>query len=431
MGLPIRTTVIGCLLLKPFFCVACALLAFSTVYGQQGSGVVDFSQAISRTLEKNPTLQAQGYNVRAQEARVTQAGIKPKPELFVGVENVLGAGENDLFYAAQTTFSISWILERGVRQRRVEAARAGISVLETDTAISRLDAAAETARRYLDALVLQTRMTNAREGIRLAENAVEAIQLRVDAGSTPTAELARARAELARRELVLEDIEHELLSAYYRLGAQWGETEPSFSRVLGDLLGQPDIVSFETMRERLEENPDLTRYLSEQRLNEAQLRLAQAGNKQPWRVSTGVRQLELTGDHAFVAEFTMPIGRQDSNRGRVEEMRAEIAKTALEAEAERVRLETALFVIYQELQHSLQLTSAIREQILPLYEQALEQTQQAYEAGRYSFLEWNGAQLDLLSAREDLINASAGIYANLTEIERITGVQVNISNLSQ
>ena len=410
--------------LLPCLVSVCAL-------AQPGDGIMDFNQAVSRTLADNPSLLAEGYNVQAQEARVLQAGIKPKPELFVGVENVLGAGENDQFLAAQTTFSISWILERGVRERRVEAARAGIPLLETEMTISRLDAAAETARRYLDALVLQTRMTNAQEGIRLAEQAVAAIEVRVNAGSAPSAELARARAELARRELVLEDNEHELLSAYYRLGAQWGETEPSFSRVMGDVLERPAIVSFAVMQERLAENPDLTRYLTEQRLNEAELRLAQANNKKPWRVSAGVRQLELTGDHAFVADFTMPIGKQDSNRGRIEEMRAAIAQTQQEAEAERVRLETDLFVIYQELQHSLQVTQAIRENILPLYEEALAATQSAYDAGRYSYLEWNAAQLDLLSARDDLIDSSAGIYERLVEIERITGVQVNISNLSQ
>lgn len=406
-------------------------LVFQNVVLAQSAGVMDFNQAVSRTLAENPLLRAEGFNLRAQEARVLQASIKPKPELFVQVENILGSGENTRFDAAQTTFSISWILERGARERQVEAARAGMSVLEADTAISRLDAAAETARRYLEALVLQTRMTNAREGIRLSGEAVAGIQVRVDAGSAPPAELARARAELARRELVLEDIEHELRSAYYLLGAQWGETEPSFSRVLGELFDQPDIVTFEVMQERLAANPDLTRFLSRQRLNEAELRLAQARNKQPWRVSAGVRRLEITSDNALVADFSMPIGRQDSNRGRIEELRATIAKTDLEAEAERVRLETELFVIYQELRHYLQVTQAMRENILPLYEEALEATRRAYDAGRYSYLEWNAAQLDLLSSREDLIDASAGIYERLVEIERITGVQVNITTLSQ
>lgn len=397
----------------------------------ENQGVIDLNMAVANTLTDNPSLRAMGYQMQAQDARILQAGIKPAPQLNVELENVLGTGDNNLFESAQTTVSVAWVLERGVRERQVDAARAGTSVVESELNIKRLDEAAETARRYLLCLLLQTRMTNARGGITLAEEAVAAIQRRVEAGTAFNAELSRARAELARRELTLEDIEHELLSAYYRLGAQWGESEPSFSRVVGDLFEVPEVESFASLKSQLDENPDLTQFLSQQRLNEAQLRLEESRNKQSWRVSAGLRRLEVTSDQAFVAGFTIPLGRQNNNRGRVEEARSNIARTEMEAVAERVRLETELFVIYQELQHSIQLTEALRIEILPLYEQALEETQNAYDLGRYSYLEWNAAQSELLAARYDLIDASMGIFQNLIEIERITGVSVEVTQFSQ
>jgi cobalt-zinc-cadmium efflux system outer membrane protein len=415
-----------------FICIASLFCPTNSIAQTPvNDAVINLPDAITRTLTDNPGLRAVGNQMRVQDARILQAGIKPRPELNVEVENVLGSGPNDLFHSAQTTVSIAWILERGVREKQVAAARAGATVVETEINIRRLDAAAETARRYLLCLVLQTRMVNAIEGIQLGQEAVAAIERRVSAANTPGAELARAQADLKRLELVQEDIEHELLSAYYRLAAQWGETEPNLTRVEGNLFDSPTIENFDALEAKLEQNPDITKYLSLQRLNDAQLRLEQARSRQSWRVSTGFRWLGQTSDHGFVADLTIPIGKQDSNRGRVAEARARIAQTEAEKQAVQVRLETELFVIYQELQHSIQLTDAFTNEILPLYEQALEETRIAYEAGRYSYFEWNATQRNLLAARYDLIDAAMGIYQNLIEIERLTGVSVEVPQLTQ
>jgi outer membrane protein, heavy metal efflux system len=88
-------------------------------------------------------------------------------------------------------------------------------------------------------------------------------------------------------------------------------------------------------------------------------------------------------------------------------------------------------VIYQELVHNVHLTEAIAQDILPLYESALQQTQLAYEAGRYSYLEWSASQLNLLNVRNDLIEAAHSIFHNLIEIERLTGVSVEVPRLSR
>jgi cobalt-zinc-cadmium efflux system outer membrane protein len=393
--------------------------------------VLDLETAVTKALAGNPGLKAAGYQLQIQDARIGQAGIKPRPQLGIEVEDVFGSGTNDMLEGIEATASVTWILERGVRASRVTAARARSSLIESDIAIQRLDVAAETARHYGESIALQARLVITEEGIELGEAAVSAIQRRVEAGSAPAAELARAQADLRRQELLREDIEHELLSANYRLAALWGVNEPDFSRVQGNLLDIPEVDSFTNFESRLDQNPDLERYLTAERVYEAQLRLEEANNRQPWRVSTGFRWQNRTSDHGFVAGLSIPLGPQDSNRGRVAEARARITQSKMEREAERLRLRTELFVLYQELAHSLHLTEAIEQDILPLYESALEQTQVAYEAGRYSYLDWSAAQVNLLNARNDLVEASHGILHNLIEIERLTGVSAEAPRLSQ
>lgn len=399
--------------------------------GLAGDGqTISLNEAVARTLARNPELVAFGYELQAQDGRVLQAGLAPNPELSVTVENALGTGEFSGTDAVETTLSIAWILERGVRQRRLDAARAGVSLLAVDADIKRLDAAAETARWFFSCLSSQARMVNAQEAVRLAQETVMAVQKRVTAGKSPPADLARAQAELARMALEREDIEHTILSANRRLAAQWGETEPRFTRVRGDLMTLPGTASFEDLKTRISENPDLARFLSKQRVDEAELSLARAQRKPDWRVSAGVRRLELSDDEALVANITLPLTLRNRNQGRIAEAQANLAQTNADATAARIRHETLLFVIYQELQHSLHRFKTYRDDVIPRYEQALTDTRSAYELGRYSYFEWRTVQEDLLGARNALLEASVDAHNKAIEIERLTGVRMTQAGIS-
>jgi len=405
------------------------LVLFSTIVRAE-SGLVGDSQtiglneAVARTLARNPELVAFGYQFQAQDGRVLQAGLAPNPELSLTVENALGSGEFTDMDGAETTLSIVWILERGERLRRLEAARAGVSLLDVEADIMRLDAAAETARWFFSCLSSQAQMVNAGEAVQLAQETVRAVNKRVQAGKSPQAELARAQAELARMKLNQEDFEHELLSASRRLAAQWGETRPGFNHVSGEILTLPTPDSFETLKTRISENPDLARFLSKQRVEEAEIRLARAQNKPDWRVSVGVRRLEITGDNALVANITLPLTLRNRNQGRIAEAQANLAQTDADATAARIRNETLLFVIYQELQHSLHRAKTYRDEVIPRLEQALTDTRNAYELGRYSYFEWRTVQEDLLEARHALVEASVDAHKDTIEIERLTGVRI-------
>lgn len=401
-----------------------------TLFAQNDSAV-DLQSAIEKALAGNPGLRAAGIQRQLQEARIEQAGIKPRPTLLVEVQDVFGSGVNDLLSGIETTATVSWLLESELRNSRLGAARAGSSLVEADIAIRRMDVAAETALLYLQSLELRTRLAIAAEGIELGQAAVDAITQRVDAGTAPTAELARARADLRRLEMLEENYEHELLSANYRLAAQWGANGPDFSAVLGDLLDIPPIDSVENYLSRLDQNPNLARYLTAERVQQAQLSLEQARNKQPWQVGAGFRWQNINSDHGFVASISIPLGPQDTNRGRVAEARARISQSQMEREAEQLRLRTEVFVIYQELQHSVHVTAAFAEDIIPLYEAALEDTRAAYDAGLYSYLEWSQTQLNLLNARYELVEAAQSIFYKLIEIQRLTGVPPQVSSLSQ
>ena len=120
--------------------LGCLFLALSnTVLAEEA---VDFDAAIARTLESNPGLVSFGYQVEAQQGLIRYSGMRPGVELGIDLENAVGTGAYSGVDAAEATISLAWSLERGKRQRRVDAAQASLSLLEADAELKRLDVAA-------------------------------------------------------------------------------------------------------------------------------------------------------------------------------------------------------------------------------------------------------------------------------------------------
>lgn len=401
---------------------ACMLLLIHTsqAISQSPEAQLTLRDAVSRSLDRNLDLKAFGYEREVQQGRLQQARARPSPEVGVLVENAFGSGERRDFDAAETTLSLGFLIEHGARQRRVEAAQADGALLETETRIRRLDVAAETARRFVAVLASQAVLTVSHNATALAEEIAEAVQSRVRAAKAPQAEEAQAQAQLARVRLDEEHAEHELAAARQRLAALWGSTQPDFGAVRGDLLELAPIEPFESLRMRLEKNTGIDRLVSEKRLREAQLRLAEMRRRPPWQVTAGVRRFESGDDHALVVGLTVPLASRDYSQGAIAEARAQSMQIDARKEALRVQLDAELFGIYQELRHAYAEVNTLRNEVLPLMETALEQSRYAYERGRYGYIQWVAAQRELVELRRALLEASADVHRGRIEIERLT-----------
>lgn len=406
----------------------CTLLvwyAASSPLAADTPAALGLQDAIVRTLERNPDLKAFAYELEAQLGRVRQAGARANPELNVLVENGLGSGDRRSFDAAETTLSLAFLIEHGARQRRFEAAEAGGRLIDSETTVRRLDVAAETTRRYLAILTLQEELKELSKAAALAQETLTAVQGRVRAAKAPQAEEARAYAQIARMRLEQEHAEHELATARQRLAALWGSTETEFGPAEGDLLTLPKLEPFESLRERLERNPEFERLVSEKRLREAELQLAETRRRPPWQVTAGVRRFEDESDHAFIVGVNIPLPVRDHTEGAIATARAQTAQVDAKRDALRAQLNAELFALYQELRHSHAEVTLLRDDVLPRIETAVEQSRYAYERGRYGYIEWVAAQRELLELRRALLEASANVHRYRIEIERLTGAALS------
>lgn len=382
---------------------------------------ITLHEAISKTIKNNHKLRAFEFERKAQQGRVVQAGLSPSSALNLDVENVAGSDDFKGTDNAQVSLSMSWVFEGQLRQRYIDLANAGTSAVTTDANINLLDVSAETARLYLISLARQTHLANSNRALKMSQQIARAIKKRVSAGKTTEAELARAQVDVMRRELDLEDVDHELSSTYRLLAAQWGEPQFEYTQVEGDLFSMPQVLSFKKLKQRLEQSPKFTRLLSQKRLHQLELKLAKAKSSPGWNMNLGVRHYEQSDEQALIAGISIPFGEGSRNTGRIAEAQANLSQLAVKEDELKIRFEVLLYSLHQELQHHFHQVDMYRNKIIPKLEQALKQTRRAYNLGRYSYLELRSVQNELINARHALVEASVNAHLKRIEIERFTG----------
>lgn len=380
------------------------------------------AQAIAATLEHNPELRSSRFALQAADARIAQADVAPAPELSLQVENIGGSDRFNDAAAAETTLLLSQVLELGdKRGARRNTAQAGYSTLSIAEEARRLDVLAEVSRRFVQVAVDQQRSRLTQRATTLAQRTLQAVDARVRAAKSPDVELHRARIALLRAQMDEEHAEHELLAARTKLAAMWGDEKPDFAAVTADLFALPAPGDFDALVARLKTNPDFTRFAHEQRLRDAELRLAKTRRVPDVQLGAGIRQLRETDDHAFVVSLSVPLFTASRSNGAIAEASARRGQVAVDERAAFLRAQAQLFALHQELRHSIAEAEMLREKILPQSQAILEQTEYAYRRGRYSYLDWIAAQRELLDAERNLIEASANAHRFLIEIERLTG----------
>lgn len=388
------------------------------------NAALSLAEAINKTFQHNPDLASFQFQNKAQQGRLVQAGLSPKPEVTLMLEDALGDGDLEGFDSAQTTLSVNWVLEQALRQKRTQVAMANQGLIDSDKSIKQLDVATQTARYFLQTLAHQESALLADKAIYLADAMVKETKKRTNSGKASLAELYRAEAELAQRQLIREDSKHEIDAAIRLLAAQWGETAPMFTEVAGQLTLAEKIISFEELKQQLNNNLGLHRFLSLQRIKEAELKLAEEQKDPMWRIQTGLRHDQSTGDYSLIAGLSVPFGGSNQNQGRIAEVSAQLEQQHVETTALRIRLETALFVYYKKLEHSQHVAEILSKNVIPRLEKALSESRKAYESGKYSYLELKVLQTELLDAQLNLLENSLASQLNKIEIERLTGVQI-------
>ena len=382
------------------------------------------SKAIERTLAKNPSLKVFKLRQTAINGQQQVQSLAPGYQLSFEAENFAGTGELKGFDGAEFTVSLSSVIEMGgKRDARRDLGSHRSAILAAQKKIVALDLLAQVTQRYIDVITAQENLALANEATVLAEATLAAVEKRVKAGSTPKAEIKRAMAAVGNARLSTSSKQQQLHYTKIALALlwneRWNESSPSFDKVNGNLYQFSDDVAFEQLFAKIEQNPALLAYASEERLKDAQLRLAKSQSDTDIQWTLGIKQVQDVGDTALVAGFSIPLFASSNNSGAIISAQAERDEVQAKKANNLLNLHNQLQQAYGSRKQAIYTANNLKNTIIPLLEEALDETQMAYQRGLYSYLDFLAARQELLSARQALIQSASAALRFAVEIEQL------------
>ena len=396
-------------------------LAFNVAVAHAEETSLTLANAVSRTMAQNPGLQVFDFRLQGLDGRRITADQNPALEAGLEVENFLGSDNLRGVDGAEYTLSLSSVLELGgKRQARVSVVDSRYGLVEAERRAETLDVLGQVAQRFVATLALQEKLELAAEAVALAEATHEIVTRRADRGAAPQAEVMRAKAALTRSRIEQSRALSEYESRKIALASLWGDTRLDFQSLEGDLFQFGSSDSFEILYQRVSESPAIQIYASERRVREAEVQLSRSQSESDIRWQVGIRRFEETDDTALTAGLSVPLFSGRRNRGEVQAALAARDEVQYRREDTLLRLHSRLFEAYRQRQQNIEAVEQIRGQMLPDLSDVLSQTREAYQKGRYSYVEWTAAQRELLSARQALVDAATMALLNQALIEQLT-----------
>jgi len=389
------------------------------------TAALSLRQAYNLTLNSNPELVAYPFYLRQADAEKLQAGIGPKTQLSVQIDNAFGTGEKQDLDNAEFSLSLSQTFELGgKKQSRLDLADARQQQTQLEYQLTRLDVLAETSRRFYQLMFIKQQQLLLKEREEKENSALKIIQRRANAGAVSDADASNMALRLANTQQLLQQNSAAREQARLNLAAMW-LSDANFNSLAGDFNTLPSLPSAEKLQQQIEQQlnalPSYRLQLAMQRLADQQLQMEQTKGRADLTLSLGLRQFENSGDQAFTLSASMPLSFNNPNRGRITAAKENRALSLQQSEQQRVQLSLTLKRLHQSLRRDLQLSQNIEQQLLPLAQKFLADTQRAYQQGVYSLLQWIDAQHQVFTLQQQLQNTRLSIHLQVLELERILG----------
>ncbi len=374
---------------------------------------------VERATTNNQSLRAAlaRFDQARAAARITRGGLLPSLELNPDAKRERFSQNQipDFNLTHATTLRVpldlSYEIDLWGRVRRsFESARADAQASAADFHNALLSVQADTAQNYFNLRAIDRQRVVVRESIKLRREARNILQGRVDAGTAPELDLARADTEVASAEVDMARLERQRNSLETALAILTGTAAPQFAVVeANEKIAALPTIPPALPSELLERRPDIA---------SAERQLAAANARIGVAKAAFFPVLRLTGSAGFASaeldslfnwdsrvwsigpSISLPIfagGRNRANLAR--------ARGAFEEAAARYRQQVLVaFGEVQENLTALKLLAAEAEAVARTREAALrtyEYSRIRYEGGVVSYLEVIESQRTLLLAELD------------------------------
>ena len=403
---------------------------FNAIQRTNTSTVLTLEDAVARTLKNNPQLYQYRFRQKSLAAQRAISSLSPALLLGVEVENIAGSGDFDGVDSAETTLALSSVIELGGKAR----SRVGLIDAKGERLSFERQAATLNVLGQLTALFIRCRSTQenihlAEEAVTLSEGMLKTVERRAAKGAAPEAEVMRAKAALTRAAIRLQALRSSFERQKVTLSSFWGNTNPQFDELSGSLSTFSLSDDFSSLLQRAKASPAIAIFASEARLKDAEIKLAKAQSRVDIGWQLGVRRFEETDDTALTAGISIPLFSGKRNRSSIASALAERNAVDYQQADAMLKLHSRLFTAFSQRKENTAAVEQFNAHVLPALEKALALTQEAYENGRYRYQEWIAAQEELLTAKQQRIEAATAAQLNQALIEQLIAEPLSTNHL--
>jgi outer membrane protein, heavy metal efflux system len=413
---------------------ACRGVYLSAIFGLTTSlslaETLSLEQALQRAEASNPGLDAFRERHLSASERIKLASALPDPKLqvaYFGESVQTRTGPQDAIYSFNQ--AVPWLEKLGTRKALATSDAEVMSLMYQQ---ARLDLRREVSSTYAETAYLQKAVQSTEANLKLIKDMQAIVEERVRGGASVNA-LLRLEVELERTRDQLEKLGQARVTQRNRLAALLSMDEASLGGLelvaeQGALVSAPKILQTvlstqspellalrqrtasavdQVKLSRLERYPDFTFGLNYIQVGDNGAMTADAG-KDPWSVSVAVN---------------LPIW-EGKNRASIRAANAQkraVEQTYLNRE---LQIKAALSTAQAALGDSQRRMQRYREKLIPLAQQALENSSSAYESGQLSVLELIDSERALLDLNLNYWRAAANVQHSIATINALTG-QIN------
>lgn len=388
------------------------------------AGSLTLRDALAYALLHNPELAAFGWEIRAREARLLQAGRAPNPIASALAEDYGASLQSSAASAIQPQLSLqlSQLIELGGKRtaRRQVAAR-DLGLARWDYEAARIATLTDVTRAFVDVLAAKRAVALADDTARLVADVEASVSARVEAGVVSPIEQTKAAVATAAMRTETDRARFALESARARLSSVLGGAAVEAAAVTGDLDTMADVPPLQLLVERVRQSPDLARWSEEIAQREAVLALERARRTPDVTVTGGYRRFTGIDADAWIVGVSVPLPIFDRNVDAIAEAESRVAGARQQQRAAGLRAGSALAEAHNRMAASRAELAALKTAIMPAAREAFDAITEGYRLGRFGYLDVLDAQRTLITYNAQYLRALAEFHKAVADIERLTG----------
>jgi cobalt-zinc-cadmium efflux system outer membrane protein len=378
------------------------------------SQAIELPDLIGLTLERNPRLAQVSWAVDTARGRAVQAGPYPNPTVNVTGNEISDRTEPGGIWSVYTGQEIVTANKLGLSQA---AALQAVDQATLNLVAERYEVFTDVPQAFFEAATLQRRADILADLVKLAGQSVETIKKRRKAKEAAELDEVQLEVDLERYRAELEATQRALPAAYRKLAASVGIEDMSITRLIGDLdTPLPDYDLNQIRLYVLGIHPELRSAQVGVERAQFVLRRATVEPIPNVTVGAGYTYQGQNRSNDWDIGVSVPILVWNKNQGNIFAARAQVSEAVRQVGRCQNDLVNRLATTFSTYAAARKRADRYMTAILPKAQRTYELSREAFQGGRFEYLQVLQAQRAVAEANLELVRSLGEMWRSASEI---------------